>query len=434
MVLTRRAHRARMLITRWLPNEVLADIIRYAAQSDRATLCRVSKLFHALVLPMLNRHVVFVLQDDGCSYHQLLENFSRAFIQNPRRADAVRSLFFYRSLEFEAPINYHSLFEAMKLMASIEYLSFSDLHEPTIATHLACLTFTNLLLCRIMVKCSASQTTDITKFCTQHPSITHLCLGTPGALGDDSFKPEQRFLPNLEQLETRSLRSVRFPPWVRIATNDVQTLKTLADPAFPFVLSFELSIQELDNVGETTLSPLSQGLAHMHSLQLQTSKANSDDRVTLGALDAITAHLSQFVCIAYFALTARRGRIVDAEGVENIFRAWAASSSTLKGCCVGEMAWTKVGKTWEQCSREEFDDYESTRARAKKTALSGSESSSPIPNEFLRGSECLALTVQLASVTVTTFLARRFLWELEFLTPMSMSLIPRFQRTMVETA
>ncbi|KAJ7607924.1 hypothetical protein FB45DRAFT_391875 [Roridomyces roridus] len=177
-------------------------------------------------------------------------------------------------------------------------------------------------------------------------------MGTPPLVwqGDDSFKPEERFLPNLEQykgtnlfmrrLETRSLRAVRFPPWVRITTSDVQTLKTLTNHAVPLVLSLELSIEELGNVGETTLSPLSEALPHIHSLELQTSKA--DGRA--------------FRRLAYLTLTARHDRIVRAEKVKDIFRVWAAASSTLKGCCIGEMAWRKVSKTWEQCSREEFDE------------------------------------------------------------------------------
>ncbi|KAJ7490808.1 hypothetical protein FB451DRAFT_1389566 [Mycena latifolia] len=54
MVLTRRAYKA---ISRWLPSEIILEIIQAAPQADRASLCRVSKLFHALGLPVLYRVV-----------------------------------------------------------------------------------------------------------------------------------------------------------------------------------------------------------------------------------------------------------------------------------------------------------------------------------------------------------------------------------------
>ncbi|KAJ7467476.1 hypothetical protein FB451DRAFT_1401484 [Mycena latifolia] len=54
MVLTRRAYKA---ISRWLPNEIITEIIQAAPQPDQASLCRVSKLFHGLCLPLLYRVV-----------------------------------------------------------------------------------------------------------------------------------------------------------------------------------------------------------------------------------------------------------------------------------------------------------------------------------------------------------------------------------------
>ncbi|KAJ7619894.1 hypothetical protein B0H17DRAFT_1340776 [Mycena rosella] len=54
MVLTRRAHKA---ISRWLPNETITEIVQAAPRSDQASLCRVSKLFRDLCLPILYRVV-----------------------------------------------------------------------------------------------------------------------------------------------------------------------------------------------------------------------------------------------------------------------------------------------------------------------------------------------------------------------------------------
>ncbi|KAJ7687231.1 hypothetical protein B0H17DRAFT_1332495 [Mycena rosella] len=54
MVLTRRAYKA---IPRWLPNEIITEIVQAAPRSDQASLCRVSKLFRDLCSPILYRVV-----------------------------------------------------------------------------------------------------------------------------------------------------------------------------------------------------------------------------------------------------------------------------------------------------------------------------------------------------------------------------------------
>ncbi|KAJ7675138.1 hypothetical protein B0H17DRAFT_1207877 [Mycena rosella] len=74
----RRAYKA---ISQWLPNEVLTEIIQAATQEDQASLCRVSKLFHALSLPVLNRTV-------RLAHYASASAFSSAIIENPTRGQA----------------------------------------------------------------------------------------------------------------------------------------------------------------------------------------------------------------------------------------------------------------------------------------------------------------------------------------------------------
>ncbi|KAJ6548171.1 hypothetical protein DFH09DRAFT_1281621, partial [Mycena vulgaris] len=81
MVLTRRGYKA---ISRWLPNEIMTEIIQEAPQNDLASLCRVSKLFHGLVVPVLYRAVH--LDHDGAAA------FCDAILSNPGLAELVRSL------------------------------------------------------------------------------------------------------------------------------------------------------------------------------------------------------------------------------------------------------------------------------------------------------------------------------------------------------
>ncbi|KAJ7612236.1 hypothetical protein FB45DRAFT_875114 [Roridomyces roridus] len=127
MVRTRRAQQQHMQITRWLPNEVLIRIIRDAKRVDQVTLCRVSKLFHALSWPILYRTVVLHLDDTG------LSAFCYSLIENPERADAIRS-FTLKEAKQVAPLlrfdhyapnfspDYDNLGAAMNLMGSLEHL------------------------------------------------------------------------------------------------------------------------------------------------------------------------------------------------------------------------------------------------------------------------------------------------------------------------
>ncbi|KAJ7643594.1 hypothetical protein FB45DRAFT_1020425 [Roridomyces roridus] len=369
MVLTRRAHRARMLITLWLPNEVLTEIIRCTPQSDQATLCRVSKLFHALVLPILNREVVFIFQDNDCSCHQLLENFSRAFLENPERADAAQFTSICRSRDSDAKINIDLLLQAMKLMNNLEHLSFHDWHQPTIAARLAMarLMFPRLSFCRMMGDFSASDAAHLVAFFAQHPSITRVCMLSRGLGHSDdseSFEPQQSILPHLKQYEgrqllfhklaTRELRAVRFGPCNQLTTSDVQTLKARIDHAFPLILSLRLLDGGLETAREHILSPLSAGIPNIRSLQLQTPPIDSS---CMGPLKDMAMQLAQFRHIAYFAVTDRRHQFLDVASAEAVFQTWTAASPTLQGCCIGEVALMKVDeKKWEQWSVDEFEE------------------------------------------------------------------------------
>ncbi|KAJ7643598.1 hypothetical protein FB45DRAFT_278575 [Roridomyces roridus] len=204
----------------------------------------------------------------------------------------------------------------------------------------------------------------ITKFLAQHPSIIHfgMCICLPNI--DDPFDPEQTFLPNLRHYEgprlllrnlaTRTLRAARLGPDIGLAASDVQALKALINPALPFVLSVKWTVA-FDDAIQTVLSLLSTEMRHIPHLELQTYKASE---FSMENLDHITARLPAFTHIAYFAFTSSKYQLeslVDNPGFEPTFRAWAAASPTLKGCCIGTMAWKKVGEKWEQCTKEQFD-------------------------------------------------------------------------------
>ncbi|KAJ7466196.1 hypothetical protein B0H11DRAFT_2048810 [Mycena galericulata] len=56
MVLTRRAYKS---IIRWLPNEVLSEVMQYASRQDLVVLCQTSRLISGLATPLLYRSIAF---------------------------------------------------------------------------------------------------------------------------------------------------------------------------------------------------------------------------------------------------------------------------------------------------------------------------------------------------------------------------------------
>ncbi|KAJ7612173.1 hypothetical protein FB45DRAFT_1037095 [Roridomyces roridus] len=130
MVLTRSQAASRMRITRWPPNEVLAELTRLLPKAAQAALCRTSKLFHALALPILSRSVFL-----STGRLKALEAFCSGMIQNPERATALRSLTFWSKSPGANIHQYDVLIEVIKLMTKLENLMFSE--DSTAAHHLA---------------------------------------------------------------------------------------------------------------------------------------------------------------------------------------------------------------------------------------------------------------------------------------------------------
>ncbi|KAJ7651183.1 hypothetical protein FB45DRAFT_859787 [Roridomyces roridus] len=306
MVLTRRAHRlkARMCIALWLPNEVLTEIIKYSSKSDQAALCRVSKLFYALVLPILNHAVVLDFRRDNESHN----HFARALIKNPERADTIRSLTITQKNE----VNYDLIFESMELMQSLHYISLKDWCEPTTINSLNRLIFPQLSSFLLPARdgFSSPSARNLSRFFAQHPSITRLHLVVNSWR---TVEPVQNFLPNLREsvgptplvrsLATQSLRAARLCPVTELSTSDVQALKALTNPGLPFVLSIDPGAgnRTLEVTIPAILSTVSTEMpSYIHSLELRTFETG---RLSTEIFNHIITHLRRFTHLAYFSLT-----------------------------------------------------------------------------------------------------------------------------------
>ncbi|KAJ7619705.1 hypothetical protein FB45DRAFT_162759 [Roridomyces roridus] len=348
---TRSARKAYMRITRWLPNEVLTEIIHNVPRADLVTLCRVSKLFHALALPSLNQTVV--LQTDTRSW-KVLEAFCSAILQSPERADSVRSLSFssgysHRNLPAE-----DFLIESLLLMRRLEHLVISDYRPLGVVSCLARLTFPDLS--SFTLKSDACLWKfHIEEFMNRHPTITHLCLWL--IQGQDTV-PKGAPLPKLlcyhgsarlfSAFSKHSLQCVQAAWLSGIIENlNAQTSPDLASLSITCLNATEIS---------DAITHLSNHTSHLQKLKLHSY----DNYITRAMVDDITAYLPQFERLTYlmFDYCGKDSRWVYDVGEDEepeVLKTWANSCSTLRGCRFCEIACVKVGHKWEECSPEEFD-------------------------------------------------------------------------------
>ncbi|KAJ7489684.1 hypothetical protein B0H11DRAFT_1912688 [Mycena galericulata] len=175
-------------ISRWLPNEVILQVIDAAPKPDQAALCRVSKLFHRLATPAVYR----ILELNQLS---MVVNFCSAILSNPHLAELVRSLTVIDvRIDAAKAISSGIILNALKTLLRIEHLSISlsllsdDNH---LRAFLQC-TFPRLVSCGIGV----TKITDlVVSFLVRHPALTSVHLET-------SYKPStprRILLPKLQQ-------------------------------------------------------------------------------------------------------------------------------------------------------------------------------------------------------------------------------------------
>ncbi|KAJ7619669.1 hypothetical protein FB45DRAFT_1033520 [Roridomyces roridus] len=319
------AQSAERAITLWLPNEILTQVIQNAPKCDQATLCRVSRLFYGLALPSLNRTVTLCTVGFNV---EVLEAFSSALIQNPERADSVRSLTFINGCSSTVPTE-DILIQSLTLMRRLEHLSIDDSQAHMYAWEL-----------------------NIEQFLSRHPTITHLRLGSEiGQNVDSADLMEGTLLPKLQYyhgmlrllgaFSTHSLLALRTS-WTLQNRDLVQNLVAQTNPNLSLCIEclFEHQLSDI----------LIQLPARMP--QLKKLKLLGWDRMVMSAMsvpdtvDQITAYLTRFECLTYLALNHVFDQGSSAVDNRKALQVWANACPTLRGGGIGEMAGRKVGEQW----------------------------------------------------------------------------------------
>ncbi|KAJ7625848.1 hypothetical protein FB45DRAFT_1060464 [Roridomyces roridus] len=353
MVLTRSQRKALSSITRRLPNELLIEIIDNVPESDLASLCRVSKLLHALTLPFLNHAIVLVVY-----YGAPFITFCSALVANPTRGSALRALTIRpRSTVSDRELDL--LVEAMKLMSRLEELHLS---VAALCPKLSLLTFPRLLTCefRFLPSCH-----DVVQFLTRHATITHLTARLGVAYSSTDIPTIS--LPGLVHLEASShiFKLVVSPslPAMRLfwshpadihhanfVDQTVLAFKALTNGDAPFI-----SYQHLVNMCGVGCCAILDSLSrHMQYTTSLCLRVDSIDYVNY-----IAQIIPRFSKLEYLALECHYGLPVTRAKMEAAWllvrdRVDGGTIGSLKACRIDHTAKKREGGLWVEYPKDEF--------------------------------------------------------------------------------
>ncbi|KAJ7619653.1 hypothetical protein FB45DRAFT_931324, partial [Roridomyces roridus] len=354
-------------ITLWLPNELLAEIIHNVSDTDLASLCRVSKLFHALVLPSLLRNVVLQIRDSSI---EIADAFCLGIIENPARAESVLSLTLINGSLPLVPAK-DLLIQSLKLMQNLETLSIDDIHAFGVVSCLPSLTFPKLSSCFFIeahpdtwiphmtaaLGYDESWNLHVIEFLSRHPTVTQLRLWSTSHdsnIPAGTLLPEMRYFQgsfwSLALFSKRSLVALRtaWPVWILSVGRNFDELTS------PNITSLYIEHLSADQI-TTVIMHLSVHMPRLEKIKLcccDVPKTRIEGIVFFIA----TIFLPRFERLAYLALNHDpRSLGLDPYDCRMALGPQAKVSQTLRGICVGDMAELKVGETWEGCSREAFD-------------------------------------------------------------------------------
>ncbi|KAJ6453794.1 hypothetical protein C8R45DRAFT_1038884 [Mycena sanguinolenta] len=172
MVLTRRAARAQNSIVRWMPNEILADIMSQSSKSDLLALCRTSRLLRNIATRLLYRIVSLSIPEQIMAFLRTMESIEprkrlpghvREFrIADIRGSESLskRTVKSLASVLFQ----FHRL-ECLDLLLN-DTIEFTDILDYA--------RFQNLATFRYTLQ--TQNPTSLSSFLNRHPTVTNLTL------------------------------------------------------------------------------------------------------------------------------------------------------------------------------------------------------------------------------------------------------------------
>ncbi|KAF8142889.1 hypothetical protein K438DRAFT_1994441 [Mycena galopus ATCC 62051] len=265
MVLTRRASRAENSIIRWLPNEVLAEVMSDLPRPDLLALCRTSRLFCNIATPLLYRTVAF---SNGAQLRSFLRTMK------PRSRSTSLALYVRRFLikdenRYETKLPASLVETVTSVLCQIPHLQLLDLIVDEAIIDLPDILFPNLSTFRYVVQTRTSA--SLSAFLSRHSTITHLTL----LRGDELEQLEPINLPNL-------LNYTGPPSFIRSFSVETVSLTSV------FLLWRESGLDELP------LLQLSR-VASLDTLVIISPSPHLQESVLLGSIAAQLCHLKNIL-------------------------------------------------------------------------------------------------------------------------------------------
>ncbi|KAJ7118093.1 hypothetical protein C8R44DRAFT_790274 [Mycena epipterygia] len=187
MVLTRRAYKS---IVRWLPNEILAEVIRCLdSYRDLRALCQTSRLINGIAIPLLYREVVLSTLPEIESFLSTLKKYAESPVP---RANHVR-IFAIQALELQLSESLvdeiTSMLADFPNLESLEIFSIKN-YFPNMLLHAYFPNLSALTYCVYPRYCA-----PLSVFINRHPHITDLVLYRP--TNDTQSQLDPIHLPNI---------------------------------------------------------------------------------------------------------------------------------------------------------------------------------------------------------------------------------------------
>ncbi|KAF7341923.1 F-box domain-containing protein [Mycena sanguinolenta] len=364
MVLTRGAYRNAMEAFRWLPNEILVDIIQHSTAADQASLSRVSRLFHDLCLPVLYR----IVQIKDKNFNSVIL-FCSAMIEKPSRAAVVRSFTVDVCSGNRFNTRQDLLLASLKLMSTLDHLSLSlsALDDRHCFILLEESNFPQLRSCEISAPSNstftAQQISDaVALFLTRHSTLKRFHLQDLfSRLTSTSIRVS---LPNLEYyggsstlipaIDATGLKKVQLT-WSSESVADVEAIiigvSAMTKPDFPFVFShiFSCPPRSQSIIIKEIVTFVSKHMRHTKTLRLEAMQSPDTIAHVTECLPCFTGLVYLSVdWISFYPPTTSKA--VDRITVEG----WGKVCPTLEACCLNSFAWRKVNNRWKVFPVKEF--------------------------------------------------------------------------------
>ncbi|KAJ7897929.1 hypothetical protein B0H14DRAFT_2675699, partial [Mycena olivaceomarginata] len=340
-------------ISQWLPNEILTHIIQDTLQGDQLALSRVSKLFHALVVPVL---YCVVKVETVASRHV----FCHTLLSKPILGGLVRSMTLRCSPDFrEVPDKAHIalILDSLKLLLRLRHLSLNlTLYNPVHGRAFLELSFPCLVSCHMGL---GSYTND-------HPTL-HFLRRHPGLISFSSplgiqleIKPPLS-MPGLRALGapvsfvrgivTRELREAKLAWGFKSRNLDIENHIIALTSRIPDGAPFIMTINECDYRLTEILDSLSRNIPYTRTLCLRWQHlADLRENIATAVKSLRRFYGLEFISIENMP---DNNWLTKPEAFA-LAHSYNDACPTLEACSIGGHTWRKVNSIWQEFPSSDF--------------------------------------------------------------------------------